>query len=253
MFVEKSKAFILNNKNRDETFQRNFFRTLSLLDCSVETSTIWSEAFSEIKKTSKEYNLLVLDPTVRGFDSQKLNSLLTSLDPTCRPRIIIFSGGPTDDLSLLEFQLNSCAKIQENHSAYEMAFILNRIMHPEKLNRRENPRILVHSKIEYECYVDEIPKHGRVLNLSVGGLYLQSQTPEAPRKLLELKLVLSDGKEPIECTGRVVFQHIAQPSTEDLYPSGMGVRFLGINDVDRCRIGEFVHPRLLRIDRVGLP
>jgi hypothetical protein len=68
-------------------------------------------------------------------------------------------------------------------------------------------------------------------DISVGGIFLASDIPVRLGALLYLSFVLPPHKRPIRVTGEVVR---FSPS------KGMGIRFVGLSDIAKKRLGEFI-------------
>lgn len=68
-------------------------------------------------------------------------------------------------------------------------------------------------------------------DISMGGLFLDSSIPVRLGTLLFLSLALPPHKRPLKMTGQVV--RLTQPE-------GIGIRFVGLSDVARKRLEEFL-------------
>jgi uncharacterized protein (TIGR02266 family) len=103
------------------------------------------------------------------------------------------------------------------------------------------PRIQHDATVEFET-VEEGEQHtGRSLNLSVGGVFVRSETILPAGAQIDLKVGLGDGGAPIDARGRVVWaREEAQPGNENEQPQGMAVRFVGLSDVSMKRIQRLI-------------
>jgi uncharacterized protein (TIGR02266 family) len=76
----------------------------------------------------------------------------------------------------------------------------------------------------------------RSVNLSVGGLFVVSDTLLPPGESVDLKLNLRDGGVPVDARARVVW---VRPEEGEAH-QGMAVRFVGLTENDMRRIGRVV-------------
>jgi uncharacterized protein (TIGR02266 family) len=99
----------------------------------------------------------------------------------------------------------------------------------------------------------------RSVNLSVGGVYVESERTLDPGVQVEMKVNLGDGGSPLQARGEVVW---VQPRGEDTR-AGMAVRFLGLDEMSSRRIARLVAAKVaesteppkrkVRIKLDGLP
>lgn len=73
-------------------------------------------------------------------------------------------------------------------------------------------------------------------DVSMGGLFLASNVPVRIGTLLFLSFELPGHKRPIRVTGEVV----RKADSTGYCPSGMGVRFVGLSDIARRRLEDFL-------------
>ena len=99
------------------------------------------------------------------------------------------------------------------------------------LNKRRGPRIAVRLDV---CYGKDgnrasyNPAHTH--NMSIGGLFLETDQPLSPGEQLALEFVLPGSSFQICCQGRVAWINCpVSPVIED-HPSGMGIEFLDLKD-----------------------
>ncbi len=76
----------------------------------------------------------------------------------------------------------------------------------------------------------------RSVNLSVGGLFVVSDTLLPPGQQVDLRLNLRDGGVPVDARGRVVWVR----AEEGAAAPGMAVRFVGLTENNMQRIGAVV-------------
>ena len=77
------------------------------------------------------------------------------------------------------------------------------------------------------------------LDVSVGGVFVKTQTPFAPGTLLKLEILVASEPSSITGVGRVVWKREPTQATAER-PAGMGVKFIKIDDVSRQTIDRLV-------------
>jgi uncharacterized protein (TIGR02266 family) len=98
------------------------------------------------------------------------------------------------------------------------------------------PRVQHDATVQFESGPDKEIFVGRSVNLSVGGLFVVSDTVLPPGEAVDLKLNLRDGGVPVDARGRVVWVRPEEGETTQ----GMAVRFVGLTENDMRRIGRVV-------------
>lgn len=101
------------------------------------------------------------------------------------------------------------------------------------LERRKNERIPVMLKVEYTF--GEEPNTGFSLNLSRGGIFINSNNIGIKGQFIRLKFSLPGGKEPVSVLGEIV----RTTDTKDL-PSGMGIMFKSQGSKVYDRVNSFI-------------
>src|SRR5437870_9705460 len=81
----------------------------------------------------------------------------------------------------------------------------------------------------------------RSVNLSVGGVFVESERTLDPGAQVEMKVNLRDGGSPLETRGEVVW---VRPQAEDSAHAGMAVRFLALDEMSARRIARLVASRV---------
>jgi len=74
-------------------------------------------------------------------------------------------------------------------------------------------------------------------DVSLGGVFLESDIPVKVGTMLLLSFVLPDHKRPVRVTGQVVRMTARAKETS----SGIGVRFLGLSEMAKRRLEEFLN------------
>ena len=79
---------------------------------------------------------------------------------------------------------------------------------------------------------------GYALNLSQGGLFIQTTNPKEPGTRVRLQIPLQRDLPPIECGAEVVW--VQSFSSRSRNPPGMGLRFTELDEKSSARIEAFL-------------
>jgi len=111
-----------------------------------------------------------------------------------------------------------------------------RYMHmTERANSRVDAKLLV----RYGAGMDrELNNYS--LNISTGGVFLETSQPLPPGSPLSLEFNLPDRKEPIISRAKVAWVNDPQRVTKPHLPPGMGVQFLDLSLADLQAVRDFV-------------
>jgi uncharacterized protein (TIGR02266 family) len=109
---------------------------------------------------------------------------------------------------------------------------------------RAAPRINARLRVSYGFRNRQLLADYTV-NLSTGGLFLETEDPLPQGTPLELEFLLPEPERKIRCQGQVAWQNPPGKSLKEDLPSGIGVQFtdLGLDDMDALR--EFVRTRMV--------
>lgn len=75
-------------------------------------------------------------------------------------------------------------------------------------------------------------------NISVGGMFLKTETPYAVETFVKLEFPLPGETKPVSADGRVV--RAVPPSPDSDNPPGMGIQFMNLSPDDKATIERFV-------------
>ena len=104
----------------------------------------------------------------------------------------------------------------------------------KKDERREDERVEVKVRVEFD------EEHwGLTENLSMGGAFVLTTDPMDLGDEFLLKLLLPDGREPLEGECKVVWTNKYGKESDHLR-RGMGIKFLNLQEENRIRIEEFI-------------
>ena len=81
------------------------------------------------------------------------------------------------------------------------------------------------------------------VNLSTGGMFLETERPLAEKSLLQIAFELPGGCRQIYCRGRVAWVNAGQKRCAPHLPPGMGVQFLDLGMAELNAIREFLSAR----------
>lgn len=99
-----------------------------------------------------------------------------------------------------------------------------------------------HPRYDVEIWVDfstlDVVASSYVLNLSQGGVFIQSDSPLPLDAEVELVLRLPSGS-PVQARGRVVWNHDLTRETPDA-ARGSGIQFLDIAPSDRALLEDYI-------------
>ena len=107
------------------------------------------------------------------------------------------------------------------------------------LNEQRYPRMPLNMLVQFRLHdMDEFMRDFAV-NLSAGGIFIRSTTPQPEGTLLYLQFRLESGDSLIEGMGKVI--HVNPP--EHASP-GMGIEFINLDKASRHLIDSIVGKRL---------
>ena len=102
-------------------------------------------------------------------------------------------------------------------------------------DNRTNQRIETNIDILYSESGSFIKSH--TLNVSNGGLFLETEDPLPIDSEVTLRMRLPGETEPMEIQGCVVWSN--PKGKNNAFPSGMGIQFIGMNSEQRMKIDVF--------------
>jgi uncharacterized protein (TIGR02266 family) len=94
--------------------------------------------------------------------------------------------------------------------------------------RRRQARVSKKLRVAYETPEEFVDSY--IFNLSVGGLFIETEEPLNEGELLDVKLYLPDKGEALDVLAEVMWASKKERTTpERSYPPGMGVKFLNLS------------------------
>lgn len=101
------------------------------------------------------------------------------------------------------------------------------------MDRREHERVLVNLDVDFKC--DDTFLFAYITDLSAMGIFIQTESPQAPGTLLNLCFSPSGGPA-IELEGRVIWVNRVHPGDGENHNPGMGVQFVDLSPAQRERL-----------------
>src|SRR5262252_9025920 len=128
-----------------------------------------------------------------------------------------------------------------------------------RMRSTEAPRVQLDTTVRMQTGELGAAFEARSVNLSVGGVYVESERVLDPGAQVEMKVNLHDGGSPLEARGEVVWVK----SQDESAKAGMALRFLALDEMSARRIARLVASRVreptgmlkrkVRIKLAGLP
>ncbi|MFA7536899.1 MAG: TIGR02266 family protein [Desulfuromonadales bacterium] len=176
------------------------------------------DACQKVKTT--RFDLIITDLNMPGMDGLEFTRQVRTY-PGCRfLPIIMISGEKDDEKVAIAKKMGVSTFLSKPIQEEQIKAILEII-----LNKRMTPRIPIKMQVFYRkngSFSEFISSH--TVNVSLGGLFIETDEPFPLGENLELKLSLPDSN-PIICQGRVVWVISPLPSGNNEHPPGMGLAF----------------------------
>lgn len=108
---------------------------------------------------------------------------------------------------------------------------------------RVQPRVEARLKVHYGPLRNLLT--GYSVNLSSGGLFLETEQPLAEETPLAIEFFLPESGRIIRCRGRVAWINRPDNPVKPHFPAGMGLQFLDLSFEDMGEIRDFVKRQLI--------
>jgi len=102
--------------------------------------------------------------------------------------------------------------------------------------QRQHPRAPIYVEVQYGEVTEDVTEY--ILNISRGGIFIETFSPGDPDTLLKLNFYLPDTGHAFEVTGRVTWSRMDATAEG---PPGMGIEFVDISDHDANMLENFVN------------
>lgn len=193
---------------------------------------------------SERPHLVFMDLFMPGMNGDAACRVIKD-DPLLRktPVVMVTHGGREEDLD--RCRLAGCDEIVlkpiNRHQFLETA---RRFL---AIAARTAPRIKAKLQVRYGLHEEHLLSNYS-LNISTGGLFLETSEPLQEDAPLVLEFVLPDRKDPIRCRGRVAWVNSPLNPVKPQLPPGMGIQFLDLLLADMQAIREFMRSEGLSPD-----
>lgn len=107
---------------------------------------------------------------------------------------------------------------------------------PAASEARRAPRFRCRVMVEYECVKDFLVDY--CANMSVGGMFIQTDHPLEPGTRFRLRFKIPDHEELIETTGEVRWA-VGADAAGKMTP-GMGIRFEDLDDTAAAAVDQWL-------------
>ena len=102
--------------------------------------------------------------------------------------------------------------------------------------QRRQPRTPVRVLVEYDSVEEFLIDY--TSNISIGGLFIQTQDPLEVGTLFRIRFRIPGDPEPVETDAEVCW--ILRPEDAGALQPGMGVRFASLKEEDRARVEDLL-------------
>lgn len=110
---------------------------------------------------------------------------------------------------------------------------------PMYSEQRKHSRVPVYAEVKYDQVAEDITEH--IINISRGGLFIETFSPSELGTLLKISFYLPDSGHTFEVTGAVVWSRKLPTAAG---PPGMGIEFKDINPHDADMLEGYINSKL---------
>jgi len=225
------KILLVEQPELFESLEKAFFHREGFeLIRANSGADVWEKVFHE------KPDLVLMDSTMEGLDGQSCCRRIKQNSLTSQVPIIMLVPADRDDL-MRQCREAGCDDIlQKPISRHLFLEKAQKFLH---LAGRAEPRVPVRMEVFYGPQNEEM-LYDFSINLSLGGLFLESSAPLPENTQLSLKFFLPDREAPVMCSARVAWINAPRKPLNPSLPSGMGIQFLDVNLEDLMVIREHV-------------
>jgi uncharacterized protein (TIGR02266 family) len=185
------------------------------------------DVLSRVKEQGDRLDLLVIDlrlPQSKGVD------LVRAIRQASRAPILVFSGtiANADEVRQLT-DLGVTGFINEYTAPTHILPALAPHLFPDSFNRRSSPRVTLSITVSYR--VDSVIASAVCANVSKGGIFLRTMTPQPTGRRLRLRFKLPGAKREVDTEGVVAWSDTR---------IGMGLQFVSLHHEEQAEIDSFV-------------
>lgn len=192
------------------------------LDYDVAAAGNGEEAYRMVEAT--RFDMIITDMNMPEMDGLELTRRVKAL-PNCRfVPILMLSGDGSEEKIADAKKIGVSTFLNKPPKEAQLKTLLQMT-----LSKRRAPRLPVRLEVfygEHEPFTGYTA--GYSVNMSVGGLFLETRQPLQPGEKLELKFELVDGEPPVLCQGTVAWINCPENPAKENHPPGMGIEFLDL-------------------------
>lgn len=227
----KKKILVLD----DSPFMLTIIRDmLTKLNYDVTTVDNGNKACQEIEST--RHDLIITDLNMPVMDGLEFTQKVRSYPERRFVPIIMLSSEMNNEKIAKARKMGVATFLNKPPKEAQLKTMLQII-----LSKRASPRIP--AKLEVFYGQDEKLSGYAAsysVNMSVGGLFLETDNPLTPGEKLNLRFSLPGNNHPISCQGRVAWATAPGSSDKSSHPAGMGIEFLDLAEENQLK--EFLQP-----------
>jgi len=109
-----------------------------------------------------------------------------------------------------------------------------------RISRRAAPRVEARMHVCYRQAADEYELTDYSINVSTGGLFIETSEPLPVDTPLTLSFTVPGYDEPIACSGRVAWVNFPHCLKHQRLPPGMGIQFVGLSLEEMAVLRSYV-------------
>jgi two-component system chemotaxis response regulator CheY len=197
---------------------------LKRLNYEVTTVDNGKEACKKVE--SGRFDMIITDLNMPAMDGLEFTKQVRAY-PDCRfvPIVMLSSETDVEKVSQAK-QLGISTFLSKPPNESQLKTLLQ-----ITLGKRKAPRIPIKLEVSYsdgEQFTEYTA--GYTLNMSVGGLFLETTSPLSPGVELKLKFSFPESDDLIMCRGRVAWVNSLQSPVNKNHPPGMGVAFVDLEE-----------------------
>jgi len=186
-----------------------------------------SDVLSRVREHGDRLDLLVLDlrlPQSKGIE------LVKAIRQASQAPILVFSGTIANAEEVRQLtDLGVRGFINEYTAPTHILPALAPHLFPDSFNRRSSPRVALSITVSYR--VDSVIASAVCANVSKGGIFLRTLTPQPSGKRLRVRFRLPGSKREVDTEAVVAWSDAR---------SGMGLQFLSLQHEEQAEIDAFV-------------
>jgi len=223
LFVEQTELF--------ESLEKAFYHREGFeLIRATTGADVWEKVFHE------KPDLVLMDSSMKGLNAQSCCRKIKNNPLTSQVPIIMLVPSGRDDLVRQSREAGCDDILQKPVSRHLFLEKAQKYLH---LAGRAEPRVPARMEVFYGPQNQET-LYNFSINLSLGGLFLESPSPLPEDTQLSLKFLLPDRENPVICNARVAWINDPRNPLNPSLPSGMGIQFLDVTLEDLMMIREYV-------------